>query len=130
MQRFQVHSHSQALTPTYRSLQSVASSSVQHRSSPFTSESSNLSLVENSGHAKTQVSKGNQTIPWSNWLLQKIHVPRFSDMARPLTKLLAHDCEFKWTNQCDISFQMLKDTLCSAPILKYPDTSKPYMLYI
>ena len=56
-------------------------------------------------------------------------VPRFSDMARPLTKLLAHDCEFKWTNQCDNSFQMLKDTLCSAHILKYPDTSKPYMLY-
>ena len=25
-------------------------------------------------------------------------VPRFSDMARPLNKLLAHDCEFKWTN--------------------------------
>ena len=24
---------------------------------------------------------------------------------------------------------MLKDTLCSVPILKYPDTSKPYMLY-
>ena len=24
---------------------------------------------------------------------------------------------------------MLKDTLSSAPILKYPDTSKPYMLY-
>ena len=50
-------------------------------------------------------------------------------MARPLTKLLAHDCEFIWTNQCDISFQMLKDTLCSAPILKYPDTCKPYTLY-
>ena len=56
-------------------------------------------------------------------------VPQFSDMARPLTKLLAHDCKFVWTNQCDISFQMLKDTLCSAPILKYPDTTKPYMLY-
>ena len=37
MQRFQVHSHSQALTPTYRSLQSVASISVQHY----------LSLVDN-----------------------------------------------------------------------------------
>ena len=49
--------------------------------------------------------------------------------SRPLTKLLAHDCEFKWTNQCDISFQMLKDMLCSAPILKYPDTTKPYTLY-
>ena len=56
-------------------------------------------------------------------------IPRFSDMARPLTKLLAHDCEFKWTNQYDISFQMLKDTLCSAPILKYPDTTKLYTLY-
>ena len=56
-------------------------------------------------------------------------VPRFSDMARPLTKLLAHDCEFRWTNQCDNFFQMLKDTLCSAPILKYPDTTKPYTLY-
>ena len=52
-----------------------------------------------------------------------------SDMARPLTKLLAHDCKFMWTNQCDISFQMLKDMLCSAPILKYPDTSKLYTLY-
>ena len=56
-------------------------------------------------------------------------VPCFSDMARPLTKLLVHDCEFVWTNQCDISFQMLKDMLCSAPILKYPDTSKLYTLY-
>ena len=55
-------------------------------------------------------------------------IPRFSDMARPLTKLLAHDCEFVWTNQCDISFQMLKDMLCSAPILKYPDTTKLYTL--
>ena len=50
-------------------------------------------------------------------------------MAKPLTELLAHDCEFVWTNQCDIYFQMLKDTVCSAPIFKYPDTSKPYMLY-
>ena len=51
-------------------------------------------------------------------------------MARPLTKLLAHDCEFIWDKQCDILFQMLKDTLCSAPILKCPDTTKLYTLYI
>ena len=50
-------------------------------------------------------------------------------MARPLTKLLVHDCKFIWDKQHDISFQMLKGTLCSAPILKYPDTTKPYMLY-
>ena len=56
-------------------------------------------------------------------------VPRFSDVARPLMKLLAHDCDFIWDNKCDIAFQMLKDALCSAPILKYPDTSKMYTLY-
>ena len=59
----------------------------------------------------------------------KKFIPQFSDMARPLTKLLAHDCEFVWNNQCDISFQMRKDTLCAAPILKYPDTSKLNMMY-
>ena len=79
-------------------------------------------------HAKAQVTKRNKTIPWVDQLLQKIHSV-ISDMARPLTKWLAHDCEFVWTNQCDISFQMLKDALCSALILKYPDTSKPYTLY-
>ena len=42
MQRFQVHSHSQALTPTHRSLQPVASISVQ----PFISVEFYLSLVE------------------------------------------------------------------------------------
>ena len=26
-------------------------------------------------------------------------------------------------------FKMLKDTLISAPILKYPDTSKPYTIF-
>ena len=56
-------------------------------------------------------------------------IPRFSDISRPLTKLLAHDCEFTWNNQCDISFQMLKDALCSASILQYPDMSKPYIMY-
>ena len=29
-------------------------------------------------------------------------VPQFSDMARPLTKLLAHYCKFVWDKQCDI----------------------------
>ena len=56
-------------------------------------------------------------------------IPRFSNVARPLTKLLAHDCEFNWSNQCDILFQMLKDALCSASKLKYPNMSKPYTMY-
>ena len=56
-------------------------------------------------------------------------VPRFSDIARPLSKLTAHDAVFVWCEQCELSFQMLKDTLVSAPILKYPNTSKPYTIF-
>ena len=56
-------------------------------------------------------------------------VSRFSDIAQPLSKLTAHDAIFIWCEQCELSFQMLKDTLVSAPILKYPNTSKPYTIF-
>ena len=47
-------------------------------------------------------------------------VPWFSDMARPLTKLLAHDCIVIWDKQCDISFQMLKKTPVFGTHIKVP----------
>ena len=56
-------------------------------------------------------------------------VPRFSEIARPLTKLTAKDTSFEWTPQCQFSFEMLKNALMSAPILKYPDTEKPYTIF-
>ena len=43
--------------------------------------------------------------------------------------MTAHYAIFNWCEQCELSFQMLNDTLCSAPILKYPDTSKPYTIF-
>ena len=43
--------------------------------------------------------------------------------------MTAHDAVFVWCEQCELSFQMLKDTLVLAPILKYPDTSKPYTIF-
>ena len=56
-------------------------------------------------------------------------VPRFSEISRPLAKLTAKDTSFEWTPQCQFSFEMLKDALMSAPILKYPDTEKPYTIF-
>ena len=56
-------------------------------------------------------------------------VPRFSDIAQPLSKVTAHDAVFVWCEQCELSFQMLKDTLVSAPILKIPGTSKQYTIF-
>ena len=59
----------------------------------------------------------------------KKFVPRFADISRPLTTLTKKDKKFEWTPACQKSFNLLKETLCGEPILKYADTSKPYTLY-
>ena len=56
-------------------------------------------------------------------------VPRFADVSRPLTTLMKKDRKFEWTPACQKSFELLKETLCGEPVLKYADTSKPYTLY-
>ena len=56
-------------------------------------------------------------------------VPHFSDISRPLVKLMRKDTPFAWMKQCHLAINMLKDKLCEDPILHYPDSSKPYMLF-
>ena len=56
-------------------------------------------------------------------------VPRFADISRVLTHLTKKDIEFKWTPECKNCFQILKDFLQRAPILKYPDPQASYTLY-
>ena len=56
-------------------------------------------------------------------------VPRFADISRPLTTLTKKDRKFEWTPACQKSFELLKETLCGEPVLKYADTNKPYTLY-
>ena len=56
-------------------------------------------------------------------------VPRFADIARPLTTLTKKDIEFRWTDKCQTSFELLKETLMKEPILTYPNPKFPYILY-
>ena len=56
-------------------------------------------------------------------------VPRFADISRVLTHLTKKDVEFKWTPECENCFQILKEFLQQAPILKYPDPQANYILY-
>ena len=56
-------------------------------------------------------------------------VPRFTDISRPLITLTKKDKKFEWTPACQKSFELLKETLCGEPVLKYADTSKLYTLY-
>ena len=56
-------------------------------------------------------------------------IPRYSDIARPLTNLTHKDEVFDWSDTCQGVFEMLKEALLKEPILKYPDPSKLYVLY-
>lgn len=57
-------------------------------------------------------------------------VLNYARIAEPLTKLLRKETEFKWTNECETAFNTLKEKLVTAPILKYPDFTKEFILAV
>ena len=46
-----------------------------------------------------------------------------------MTKLVRKDTKFEWTKDCQTGFNYLKTCLTQAPILKYPDLSKRYVVF-
>ena len=57
-------------------------------------------------------------------------VPRFSDLARPLNALTRKNIAFEWTQVCWYSFNLLKTSLMTEPILTYPDPKSSTMYYL
>ncbi len=51
-------------------------------------------------------------------------IENYADIARPLTSLLKQDEPFVWTETQDTAMGQLKQRLCSAPCLAYPDPGK------
>ncbi|GKC12508.1 putative reverse transcriptase domain-containing protein, partial [Tanacetum coccineum] len=52
------------------------------------------------------------------WILKKI--------AKPMTKLTQKKVKFKWGDKQETSFQLIKQKLCSAPILALPEGSEDF----
>ncbi|GJS65170.1 putative reverse transcriptase domain-containing protein [Tanacetum coccineum] len=48
----------------------------------------------------------------------------FSKIAKPMTKLTQKKVKFEWGDKQETAFQLLKQKLCSAPILALPEGSK------
>ena len=46
-----------------------------------------------------------------------------------MTELLKKDTKFKWTEECEASFQELKKRLVTAPVLIIPDICKDFKVY-
>ena len=56
-------------------------------------------------------------------------MPRFSDLARPLNALTRKNISFEWNPVCQESFELLKASIMTEPILAYPDPNLPYVLF-
>ena len=60
----------------------------------------------------------------------RMHIPRFSFIAAPLTRLTGKDVPFVWDDKCRQAIRDLKKAITTAPILIHPDTSKQFELEV
>lgn len=58
------------------------------------------------------------------------HVQAFGDLVDPLNKMLKKNADFYWNLESGKSFNITKQLIAQAAVLKYPDPQKPYKLYI
>nr|GFB56545.1 retrotransposon protein, putative, Ty3-gypsy subclass [Tanacetum cinerariifolium] len=62
-------------------------------------------------------------LPKIHWRILK------KKFAKPMTKLTQRKVKFEWGNKQEAAFQLLKQKLCSAPILALPEGSKDFIVY-
>lgn len=55
-------------------------------------------------------------------------IPQFAEIARPLTQLTKVAKAFVWDEQAEEAFQKLRGALITAPILRFPDFSRRFIL--
>ena len=58
----------------------------------------------------------------------KDFIHKFSDLTAPLYKLLQKGCLFKWEEEQESAFEMLKNTLTSDTVLRKPDFNQDFYL--
>ena len=56
-------------------------------------------------------------------------IKHFAKIVKPLTMLTRMDVKFEWKDTHNNTFMKLKEAIIQAPILRYLDTTKPYIVY-
>ena len=80
------------------------------------------------GHAPTSEPKTSSCLPRTSGVLQEIY-QELCKNSKPLTVLTCMDIRFEWTETHRCTFMKLKDAIIQAPILRYSNTTKPYIMY-
>ena len=55
-------------------------------------------------------------------------IKNFADIARPLHRLTEKTATFMWSENCQSAFEDLRKKLTDAPVLAFPDYSRPFLL--
>ncbi|CAL9692089.1 unnamed protein product [Knipowitschia caucasica] len=53
----------------------------------------------------------------------------FAQHASPLIHLTGKNVPFTWSEECQESFEFLRDALCAEPVMCHPDFTQPFVLY-
>ncbi|GJS79275.1 putative reverse transcriptase domain-containing protein [Tanacetum coccineum] len=85
-----------------------------------------IELSRNGRHPKTPT-EIHQFLGLAGYYRQ--FIKGFSKIARPMTKLTQKSIKFDWGEKAEAAFQLLKQKLCSAPILALPEGSENFMVY-
>jgi hypothetical protein len=56
------------------------------------------------------------------------YIPRYALWAAPLNLMLRRNVAFVWTDEAIVSFEALKEALCSAPVLASPNWDLEFIL--
>ena len=70
--------------------------------------------------------EGIRPVPAKTEAIKAMHPPVNQ---KPLTVLTRMDVKFEWKETHRCVFMKLKDAIIQVPILRYPDTTKPYIVY-
>ena len=56
-------------------------------------------------------------------------IPNLADKFAPLYRLLQSDCEWEWSDQCDMAIESVKRYLTSENVLAHYDSRLPITLH-
>lgn len=54
----------------------------------------------------------------------------FGQIGNPLHHLTRKGTIFRWTDECQAAFEQLKESLVSAPVMAFPDFTRPFRVYV
>jgi hypothetical protein len=54
----------------------------------------------------------------------------YAQITTPMENILKKDCQFHWTEECQHSFDTLKQKMVTAPILVFPDWRKEFHVHV